>query len=73
MNPTEAEAIIAAVGLFFSIGFTLFIGGRRSAQLEAKIESKAAKEELTELKNQLNLVAVTIGEIKGMFTLKLKE
>lgn len=73
MNATAIEAVIGAATFLMSAGISLYIAGRKSAQVEARIDSKASREEVGELKNQLSVMSVTLGEIKGMFRLTLKD
>lgn len=73
MTAADVEAIIGCATFALTFGTTLYVMGRKHAKLEARIESKASRDEVSEVKSQLNVMSITLGEIKGMFTLKLKD
>jgi len=71
------ELIIAAIGLFLSISTSVFIAGRRSQQIDnheariATLENSVIK--IVNLEASMTAMSRDVAEIKGMFTLKLKE
>ena len=73
MNPAEVQLIIGAATLFLSWGGSIFIAGYRWGSVKTRLDIMETGMATMATKDQLAGVKEDVAEIKGMFTMTLRD
>ena len=73
MNPAEVQLIIGAATLFLSWGGSIFIAGYRWGSVKTRLDIMEGGMATMATKDQLAGVKEDVAEIKGMFTMTLRD
>ena len=73
MNPVGTQLVIGAITLFLSWGGSAFIAGYRWGSVKTRLDVMESGMATMATKDQLSGVKEDVAEIKGMFTMTLRD
>lgn len=74
VSPIIASCLISGIGFIISVGTSMFISGTKWGAMQQKVNTiETQTKDVASMNTDLAVVKHDLAEIKGMFTMKIKD